>query len=295
MVARFALVASVLGALALDAAAARACSTCTVGDPTLTALGVGQPYADRLRLSATARQRRETLGTGAEATELLEHRVELAAAWSPSDRWVLSVLVPLVQQRVTFPNLARERRFNLGDVELRARLVVFRDRDLAPRHLVSALIGLELPTAPRLRDSAGQTPYELQSGSGSLDPFAGVLYSRFAAPHSVHLLAAVTTPTPGRFGVTGGVSGRWMTRYQWQPRAVGLELGVDGRLDGMDRVGGVRDVESGGAVMWVVGGLVASPMTDVALRFIAAMPVLQALRGGHEEGLALMASVTLDV
>ena len=284
----------ILAALAWDAAVASACSTCTVGDPTLTSLGVGQPYRNRVRLSLTGRQRREAIGAGRDATELLEHRFELAAAWSPTDRWVLSVLVPLVQQRVVFPNLARERRVNLGDAELRVRAVVFRDRALAPRHLLSAIAGLELPTAPELRDGEGQARYELQSGSGSADPLVGVLYSRFAAPHSLHLLATLIVPTPGRFEVRGGPSLRLVSRYQWQPSTVGLEVGVDGRVDGVDHVAGRRDPESGGSVLWLSAGLVAQPRVDLIVRFVAAVPVLQSLRGGHTEGLALMASVTFD-
>jgi hypothetical protein len=122
-----------LAALFADASAARACSTCTVGDPTITVLGTGQPYRNRLRFSVAGRQRRERIGVAPERLELLEHRFELGVAWAATDRWVLSAMLPLTQQRVSYPNLAEERRFGLGDAELRARAVLYRDRQLTPR------------------------------------------------------------------------------------------------------------------------------------------------------------------
>ncbi|MBO6937031.1 MAG: hypothetical protein JJ863_18815 [Deltaproteobacteria bacterium] len=287
---------AIVGLLLLaDASAAEACSTCTVGDPTITVVGVGQPYRNRVRLSAGARQRRERVGLGTERLELLEHRFELGVAWAATERWVLSAMLPLVQQRVRYPNLAEERRFGLGDAELRARVVLYRDRTLAPRHLLSGILGLELPTGTRVPERDDQVTYDLQTGSGSVDPIAGVLYSRFAAPHSVHAMAAVVVPTPGRYDVRGGTSGRALVRYQWQPRSVGLEVGVDGRIDGMDRVDGALDADSGGAILWLSAGGVARAGDDLVFRVVVSVPVVQSLRGGHREGVALLGTVVLDV
>jgi len=291
---------SIIGLLSLawlfaDASPARACSTCTVGDPTITVLGTGQPYRNRLRFSVAGRQRRERIGVAPERLELLEHRFELGVAWAATDRWVLSAMLPLTQQRVSYPNLARERRFGLGDAEFRARAVLYRDRALAPRHLLSALVGLELPTGTAIPDGGGQTNFDLQTGSGSVDPIAGLLYSHFAAPHSLHLMASVVVPTPGRYDVRGGTSGRALVRYQWQPGAFGLVLGADGRLDGMDRIDGVADRDSGGAILWLSGGAVARAGSDLVFRFVVSVPVVQGLRGGHEEGVALLGTVVLDV
>ena len=290
---------AIAGLLALaelsQAGVARACSTCTVGDPTITVMGVGQPYRNRVRLSVAGRQRRERIGVAPDRLELLEHRFELGVAWAATERWVLSAMVPLTQQRVTYPNLAQERRFGLGDAEVRARAVLFRDRALAPRHLLSAILGLELPTGTRIPDRADQLTFDLQTGSGSVDPIVGVLYSRFAAPHSLHAMVSVVVPTPGRYDVRGGTSGRALVRYQWQPGAFGLELGVDGRIDGMDRVEGAADRDSGGGIVWVSGGAVARATDDLVFRVVVSVPVVQSLRGGHREGVALLGSVVLDV
>ena len=292
---RWALALLLLSATTLFAPDVRACSTCSVGDPTITVLGVGQPYQNRFRVSLASRQRRERYGSPGLQSELLEHRLELGLAWAPTSRLVVSAMIPLVHQRVRFPNLARERRFGPGDAELRVRAVLYRDRDLGARHLVSGILGLELPTAPEVRDDGGQAGFERQLGSGSVDPILGVLYSHFAAPHSIHLMGSVVVGTPGRFGVRAGTSGRLLARYQWQPWKLGLELGIDGRVDGRDHFEGAPDSESGGGIVWLSGGLVGRIGTDLVLRFVASVPVVQSLRGGHQEGVALVGSVVLDV
>lgn len=88
-------VCSLVLALLAFAMDARACSTCTVGDPTLTVMGAEQPTAGRLRFSSSLRWRRERVEQG---HRLVERRLELGVAWSPIARVTLSVGVPIVSQ-----------------------------------------------------------------------------------------------------------------------------------------------------------------------------------------------------
>lgn len=280
-------------AIVADARPARACSTCTVGDPTLTVMGAEQPTDGRLRFSSSLRWRRERVEQG---HALVERRVELGVAWSPIARVTFSVGVPIVSRRARFPNLAEERSLGLGDVDVRARVMLFRDRELAPRHLFAAVLGLELPTAVR---SAG--PYEddpeHQPGTRSWDPIVGLTYGWFAGPWSMHALAVLLTPaSEGVGGVRGGPSLRGSMRAQWQPwTVVGFALAIDGRVDGREHVDGVRDDATGGAVFYGGGGVVLAPSEDVVFDLRLSVPVWQRLRGGHVEGVVAFAGVTIDV
>ncbi|MEM1414524.1 MAG: transporter [Myxococcota bacterium] len=299
--------ALVLAALLASAAApprARACSTCTVGDPTLTVTGTEQPFRNRVRASATLRHRRETLAADGpngpidDAFRLRESRLELGLSWAATDRVVLAATMPLIHQQIAYPNLARDRRWAAGDLDLRARVVLFRDRQLAPKHLLSGVVGLELPTAPALRDPAGRVLFDLQAGSGSVDPLVGLLYSRFAGITSVHLTTTLLMPSEGHARRRLGPSWQASVTGQVQPwSAFGFRASLDGRLDGREAESGQRDGESGGAILYATVGAVALPVpadADLVLMAQVSVPVVQRLRGGHDEGLVLSAGVTHD-
>lgn len=280
-------------ALLTHASSARACSTCTVGDPTLTVMGAEQPTDGRLRFSSSLRWRREHVAQG---PTLVERRVELGVAWSPIARLTLSLGLPLVSRRARFPNLAEERSLGLGDVDLRARVLLFRDRELSPRHLFAAVMGLELPTAVRSAGPHDDDP-EHQPGTRSWDPIVGLTYGHFAGAWSTHVLAVLLTPTSeGIADVRGGLSLRTSLRAQWQPWTVaGFALGTDVRIDGRERRESIRDDRTGGTVIYGTGGIVLAPTDDVVFDLRLSLPVWQRLRGGHVEGVVAFAGVTFDV
>ncbi len=282
--------------------AAAACATCSVGDRTLTSMGAAQPYANRVRLSLTARHRYDAIGTeGVDGLQLRELRLDLAAAYSPADWLTLSVLAPLVRRDVRFTNLARSVSWNLGDIELNVRGVLYRDRRFAPRHLVSAMAGLKAPTAPARRDPFGQLlPLELQAGTGSWDPSLGVTHAFFADPWSTFISSILTLPTAGFGGSRGGVSWRTVANVQLQPSdAFGIRAGAMLRVDAVAREtrqeGQGVEPDSGGAVVYATMGAVVSPATDVIIQANLAVPVVNALRGQHDEGLAVSLGVALDL
>ena len=69
------------------ASGASACGTCSVGDPTLTVVGFEQPKAHRIRTSAALRYRNDSIGeSDVDRLTLAEQRMELAGAYSPTDR-----------------------------------------------------------------------------------------------------------------------------------------------------------------------------------------------------------------
>ena len=184
-----------------------ACASCGCGDPTLTAVGVEQPYKNRLRLVLEERIGTRTSGAGVMRVRLLMTRTQLGIAYTPHARITLTAFLPLVASTLTGPTGASQRVVGLGDFELQARVLVARDRSFAPRHLFWLVAGLKAPTAPRLRDDAGY-PYsdDDQPGSGSWDPLGGATYAWFGGFVSVYSSFLFRVPTDGARGYRRGRS-----------------------------------------------------------------------------------------
>ena len=286
---------AILAASLASASDVRACATCAVGDPTLTLFGTERAFEGRVRLSATAHQRQSRIG----GATLRDHRLELGAAYAPTEWLTLSALVPVVHRRIDFPNLARERRWALADVDLRARFRLFQDRPQRPRHVLSGSLGLELPTTTRVRSVqiAGPAPsHAAQVGSRSWDPLAGLQYSTFLYPFAFHLLAVYLHPlSEGPDGVRAGGELRTTARLQWQPKVrLGLFLGGDLRVEAQDRMDGRRDADSGGAVALATAGLQVRAHDALSLFVSASIPFWQDLRGGHEDRYVLSLGLVVD-
>lgn len=277
---------------------ALACSTCACGDPTLTVMGAEQPYAQRLRASALLRTSGQRFGSGAATTRLSEVRTELSVAYAPLSWLMLSLTAPLVRRVIDFPNLARDTTLALGDLELRARAFVWRDRSFDPNHLVAVVAGVELPTARSwaTADDAAR-PVELQIGSGSFDPIAGLTYSYFGSQVSFHAVSTVLVPTRGFEGTRQGLSWRTSLAAQYQPFTYfGVRVGADARLDRPAvEPGGSPDPNSGGLVGFATFGAVSSVLEDLVVQASLSIPVVQHLEGEQGESLAFMAGVTYDL
>lgn len=277
---------------------AGACSTCSVGDPTLTVMGAEQPFAHRLRTALIARHTSHRWGVPRQtAQEVSEQRFEASVSYAPTEWLSLSVLVPVVRRRLTFVNLASDERVSLADLEVRLRAFVLRDRRFAPRHLGAVMVGAEIPTAPKRTDRDGATlPLELQTGSGSLDPMVGLTYSFFEDPFSFHAVSSVLIPTRGFEDSRSGISVRGSLTGQLQPWSfLGGRLGLDGRWEQATDEGEAGiDPNSGGFVGFVSTGLVSSPIDDLVLQLTLSVPVWTSFRGAQNEGLALSGGATFD-
>lgn len=291
----------VLAALLLPAGIASqafACGTCSVGDPTLTVVGFEQPKAHRFRTSATVRHRNDRIGEPrVDELTLSEQRMELAAAYSPIDRFTLSMMMPLVHRFVTAVNLAEADIWAPGDLELRLRAVVWRDRKFAPRHLVSLIGGLEFPTSSVETDAQGvPLPLEFQAGTGSWDPIAGVSYTMFSDPWSVYVSSVAIFPTKGVSNTQTGISVRQTALGQFQPwRFLGFQAGAEVRIDQPGTIAGVRDPNTGGLITYGTLGFIALPHDKVILHATAALPLIQRLDGNHREGFAFTAGLVYEI
>lgn len=305
-----------LGALVGSPRPARACATCAVGDPTLTVMGTEAPVARQARAAVTVRHRRDAIGEpGVDELRLAEQRYEAAVSYVPVDRLSLSASFPVVHRRIDTLTAPPSDSWGPGDIDVRARVLAYRDRAFAPRHLFSVVVGIELPT--RIERTEPAEPFtgalvpkhgdltvdplahadslELMAGSGSFDPLVGITYSLLRDPYSLHAASILLVPTVGHYGTRGGPSLRTSIFAQVQPWSYfGARLGVDARVDGVTHESDGVDPDSGGFIAYGTLGLVTSPAPDWIVHFTAALPVVTALRGQHREGVALVGGVSLD-
>jgi hypothetical protein len=152
------LVASLVALVVLPIGAARACP-CQSGDPTLTGTSWGSTYAGRLRVGAEVRWYTEGYGVrGVDRADVSDVRIEPSLAWSPTDWLVLSVVAPVAYRSVTHTNLAVEDHVGLADPEIRARFTLLRDRAIAPRNVLGASLGVDIPLMGDVRAQDGSAP-----------------------------------------------------------------------------------------------------------------------------------------
>ncbi len=288
-------------ALACSAALPRtaaACSMCETGDPTLTVMGAQQPFDQRLRLALELQYRTDALGQPhVNQVKLNEERLALSVAYAPVSWLMLSASLPLLRRELTYVDLSKDMLITPGDTELRARAFVWRDRDFAPHHLLGLIAGLRIPTGPIERDSNGayRAP-ELQAGSGSFDPLAGVSYAFFADPWSVYASEVVYIPTQGTADYRVGTSWRGTHTLQYQlGHHFALRAGAEFRLEARSKNAQGYEPDTGGFILFGVPSLVWSPLTDLVFNLDLHIPVVNALYGYHDEGLFAMLGAAYDL
>lgn len=282
------LVASVCALLAIPLSGrASACASCGCGDPTLTAMGVEQPFQGRLRSALELSYRSDRIGTpGVDELSLRELRADAALAWAPIDTFFLVASVPFVYREARDASLAQSDAWGLGDIELRGKWFAYRDRAFAPRILVALVGGLKLPTAPWQKDPDGErAPLEAQPGTGSLDLLLGPAIAVFAGDVSAALSAQWFQPITTRAPLEPGSSLRGSLALQHQTLAwLALRALSEGRWDRPAYEDGERDPNSGGWVLFAGGDVLVSPAEDVSIAVGARAPVLEQLEGEHDEG-----------
>lgn len=283
---------------ALAPTRALACATCGCGDPTLTTMGAEPPFAGRLRMSARLRYRWDSLGAGESTrTELHEGVLALGASWAPTDWLVVSGEAPLVLRDVRWANLARTVTLGPGDAEIRARAVVLRDRRFAPSHLLGVQAGVKLPTSlDQVGADGRRLPMHAQTGTGTVDPLAGLFYAHFADPWALFGTATVALPISGRFEEAPGPSLRATAALQYRlNRWITLRGGVDVRWDAPARVGERTDPDTEHVTLFLSPDVLWAPVSDLVLSLGLRAPVAQHSGLGRTEGLYVVTSMVVDV
>lgn len=277
---------------------AAACASCSCGDSTLTATGIEQPYRNRVRIALEERYGSLSMGEDPVASRVQFLRTTLAGSWSPSSRLTLSALLPWVTSFITEPGLPRQTVSGLGDLELGARVVVFRERAFAPHHVLWIGAGLKFPTGYRTNDISGlPVAVDNEPGSGSWDPFGNITYAWFGG-HVTSFFAstALRWTTAGFGGYRRGqsVGGTLAVQLQTWTR-IAFQLGADLLWTHSDTLSNGHAVpDTGGFTGYLAGGLLGSPWRDLLLRLVVEAPALQLLRGTQSTGPQVSFQVSYD-
>ena len=200
-------------------------------------------------------------------------------------------VVPYVDKRLELisggARRARSAR-GLGDISLFARYTVFKNNFRGGNFRIAPFAGIETPTGEDDEsDSFGRLPASVQPGSGSWDPFAGIVATYQVLEFQLDAQASYKINTEANGFAFGDVT-RFDASLQYRlwPRTLGG--GVPGFLYGLleanlihsdnNESAGVEDGNSGGTTLFLVPGL-----QYVTKRWIVEgavqLPVLQNLNG----------------
>lgn len=176
----------------------------------------------------------------------------------------------------------------IGDTQLFARYTVFQ-RDLPGRSFrIAPFLGVELPTGDDDdSDSFGRLPWPLQTGSGSVDPFGGVIATYQTLDYEVDAQISYKANTEANnfeFGNEFRLDAS--LQYRLWPRELGE--GVPAFLYGVietnlvhrdkNEINGLDDPNSGGTMLFLSPGLQYVTKRWV-IEGIVQLPVVQDLNG----------------
>lgn len=208
-----------------------------------------------------------------------------------SDLAVFGVL-PYVDKRLELTDTSDQRIAHstrgLGDARLFGRYTVLRDDALGRTFRIAPFAGLELPTGKEdERNAFGRLPGDLQRGSGSWDPFGGVIATYQTLDYELDLQAAYTANTEGD-GFAFGDEARIDASLQYRLWPGEIGPGVPGFLYGVvemnlvhrakNATDGVDDPDSGGTSLFIGPGIQYVTKRWV-LEALVQLPVVQNLNG----------------
>lgn len=176
----------------------------------------------------------------------------------------------------------------IGDAQLFARYTILQKDMRGSNFRIAPFIGIKLPTGDDDdSDSMGRLPQPLQLGSGSWDPFGGVIATYQTLDYQVDAQLSYKAHTEANgfeFGDEFGFDAS--LQYRLWPRELGG--GVPGFLYGVietnllhqakNEIGGVKDPNSGGTKLFLSPGLQYVTKRWV-LEAIVQIPVVQDLGG----------------
>ena len=183
--------------------------------------------------------------------------------------------------------IARSTR-GIGDARLFGRYTIFQRDRPGWTFRIAPFLGVELPTGDDDdSDSFGRLPATLQLGSGSWDPFGGVIATYQTLDYQVDAQLAYQANTEANdFEFGDEVRADASLQYRLWPRELGE--GVPGFLYGIleanlllqakNKVGGTNDPDSGGTTLFLSPGLQYVTKRWV-MEGIVQLPVVQDLNG----------------
>lgn len=176
----------------------------------------------------------------------------------------------------------------IGDAQLFARYTVFQKDMRGSNFRVAPFIGIKLPTGDDDdRDGLGRLPQPLQLGSGSWDPFGGVIATYQTLDYQVDAQVSYKANTEAN-DFEFGDEFRFDTSLQYRLWPRDLGAGVPGFLYGVvetnllhaakNEIGGANDPNSGGTKFFLSPGLQYVTKRWI-LEAVVQLPVAQDLGG----------------
>ncbi len=173
----------------------------------------------------------------------------------------------------------------IGDARVFGRYTLYQNDAKGRTFRIAPFVGIEMPTGDdHDRDSIGRLPAPLQLGSGSWDPFGGIIltYQTLGYQFDVQASYKINTEANGfEFGDEARLDAS--LQYRLWPRAL-EETGVPGYLYGVletnlidrrkNKLNGANDPDSGGTSWifapgvqyvtrrWILEGIVQLPLTQ---------------------------------
>lgn len=206
------------------------------------------------------------------------------------------VMLPYLDKQLDFTMPGGQRitrgTSGIGDAQIFARYTVFQQDMAGSSFRVAPFVGIKLPTGDDDdSDRFGRLPQPLQLGSGSWDPFGGVIATYQTLDYQVDAQASYKANTNAngfKFGDELGFDAS--LQYRLWPHELGG--GVPGFLYGVietnllhqakNRIAGVDDPDSGGTTLFLSPGLQYVTKRWV-LEAIVQLPIVQDLGGSALE------------
>ncbi len=201
-------------------------------------------------------------------------------------------VVPLLDKtlKATLPGPTSVTRntSGLGDVRLFARYTLFKQNAPGQTFRIAPFAGLKFPTGTsRKTDSLGTLPASFQLGSGSWDPFGGIVATWQTRDYEIDVQASYKLNTKAnnfRFGDELRFDAS--LQYRLWPQELtdttsGFFYGVlEGNLlyQPKNRAGGIKQANSGGTKLFIAPGLQYVTRRWIA-EAIVQIPVMQNLNG----------------
>ena len=197
-------------------------------------------------------------------------------------------VIPYLDKRLKMTGSVERKTSGLGDISLFGRYTLYKDNFPGGNFRIAPFLGTELPTGTNTEsDSTGLLPATVQLGSGSWDPFGGIVATYQKLDYQIDVQASykVNTEADGfEFGDEAHLDGSFQYRL-WSRK---LNGGVPGFLYGImeanlsyqdqNQSSGVEDSNSNGTRLFLVPGLQYITKRWI-LETAIQLPVIQDLNG----------------
>ncbi len=253
-----------------------------------TALAISQEELLVREQVIVGRATGDPVGLGREFTAITSASV---AGYGVTPRLALFGVVPLVHKELKTPAGTREST-GLGDIRLFARYTLFQKDSAGQTFRLAPFAGIELPTGRNTeRDGIGLLPVPVQLGSGSFDPFAGVVMTYATTDWQVdtsfsyqdnHKADGVESGDVLKADISLQVR-LWPEELNAQTKSFLFGV-LEANLvhEGKTQLAGVDDPNSGGTSLFIAPGLQYAAKSWIAEASVQ-IPVVQNLGGTRLE------------